>query len=106
MKSKWKGALIGGIIGSLISFLFLINLGVSYCVKGFGLGNLICSVSQTFKEFGIIASILSIPKLLIINILRLNGMNEIIISPLIIILGFIIGFIISFLLNYSRKNEK
>ncbi len=103
MKPKWKGALIGGIIGLILSIILsFINLGTSYCVKGLSLTNFFCSISATFNEFGIIATIFSIPELFFKNIFGLSGMNEVIILPLIIIVGFLIGGFI----GYIIKNEK
>ena len=105
MNSKWKGALIGAIIGVIVACIFVfIDLGTSFCVQGFNLQNFFCSVSDTFNEFGLLAVILSIPKLLIKNILGLSGMNEIIIPWIILISGIIIGLIIGYFVG--KRNEK
>lgn len=99
-----KGWFLGGLIGAIIGiFIYFINIGTSYCVKGLNLMNFFCSVSATFNEFGIIATILSIPKLFLKNIFKISGMGEAAILPLMIISGFLFGGGIIYLIRNKKK---
>ena len=100
MKSKWKGALVGGIIGTMMGIIFsILNLGTSYCVEGLNLKNFFCSVSTTFSEFGLLAMIFSIPKLFFVNAFQMSRMGEVVTIPLInfssILIGGIIGYYVT-----------
>lgn len=102
-RAVWKGVLIGGIVGVIIGFMFyFINPGTSYCVKGLNLNNFFCSVSETSSEFGVLAGLVSIPRLLIKNIFKLEGMQEMFVLPILVSIVTIIGGLIGYLIQ-KRK---
>jgi len=103
MKKKWKGALIGGIVGGLVSVLFmLLDSKIINCVNGLNLSNFFCSVSKTINNFGFLAGFFSVPKLFLKNILKLSGFSEILISPLMFVIFFVLGGLIGYLIYKSK----
>jgi len=97
---KLKGWVIGSIIGSILSLIFyFVDLGTSYCVKGLNFMNFLCSVNTTLQEFGFVAMILAIPRLFIKNLFELEGMGELFIFPLMLLILSLIVILITYLIK-------
>lgn len=93
----WKGALIGGIVGIIISIIpLVVNVKTSYC--GFTIKSFFCSLIATLNEYGLFSMIFSMPKIFFRDLYGVSGFGEIIIIPSIIITGFVIGLLLSYLI--------
>lgn len=104
MKARWKGALIGGIIGVALGLVFsTLNLGTSLCVDGLNILNFFCSLSHTYGEFGILATIISTPKLFFINLFHLSEFSEFLSIPLTMCSFILLGGLLGFLFCRSKK---
>jgi hypothetical protein len=97
MNPKWKGALIGGIIGLILAFIFsFIRIGTSFCVTNKYFEYISCSISATAKEFGIISAVISAPRLFIKGIFNLTGFGEMLIFPIMALIFIVVSILISF----------
>jgi len=102
MKSKWKGALIGGIIGTLIGIFF------SWIVPAIKSNFLYCTeiyLQTIWSKCNIISALLLTPKYILIELFGLSGMSEILILIYLPLIGLILGALIGYL-KYNIKNEK